>query len=127
MMVDSKGVIYEGRTEGMNEYKEEWAVETDARTLDDAMDGADVFVGLSDGGHGDQGDGRLHGRQPHHLRLWPIPIPEILPEEVAEVRDDAIMATGRSRLSQPGEQRPGLPLHLPGRSGRAGPRRSLRT
>ncbi|MFU8870279.1 malic enzyme-like NAD(P)-binding protein, partial [Natronococcus sp.] len=47
MMVDSKGVIYKGRTEGMNEYKEEWAVETDCRTLDDAMEGADVFVGLS--------------------------------------------------------------------------------
>ncbi|MCL4258042.1 MAG: NADP-dependent malic enzyme, partial [Anaerolineales bacterium] len=50
LLVDSKGVVYKGRTEGMNQYKEEFAVETKARTLADAMNGADVFYGLSVGG-----------------------------------------------------------------------------
>jgi malate dehydrogenase (oxaloacetate-decarboxylating)(NADP+) len=95
MMVDSKGVIFKGRTEGMNEYKEEWAVETDARTLDDAMDGADVFVGLSIAGMVSKDMVRSMAKDPIIFGLA-NPVPEILPEEVAEVRDDAIMATGRS-------------------------------
>jgi malate dehydrogenase (oxaloacetate-decarboxylating)(NADP+) len=52
MLVDSKGVVYKGRTEGMNDYKREFAVETTARNLADALKGADVFVGLSQGGIG---------------------------------------------------------------------------
>jgi malate dehydrogenase (oxaloacetate-decarboxylating)(NADP+) len=95
MMVDSKGVIYKGRTEGMNEFKEEWAVETDARTLDDAMNGADVFVGLSVAGMVSKDMVRSMASNPIIFGLA-NPVPEILPEEVAEVRDDAIMATGRS-------------------------------
>ena len=95
MMVDSKGVIFKGRTEGMNEYKEEWAVETDARTLDDAMNGADVFVGLSVAGMVTKDMVRSMADDPIIFGLA-NPVPEILPEEVAEVRDDAIMATGRS-------------------------------
>jgi malate dehydrogenase (oxaloacetate-decarboxylating)(NADP+) len=95
MMVDSKGVIYKGRTEGMNKYKEDWAVETKARTLAEAMEGADVFVGLSVAG-------MLKKEMVASMADNPVifalanPVPEILPEEVAEVRSDAIMATGRS-------------------------------
>ena len=95
MMCDSKGVIYKGRTEGMNEYKEEWAVETEARSLDDAMDGADVFVGLSVAGMVSKEMVKSMADNPVIFALA-NPVPEILPEEVAEVRDDAIMATGRS-------------------------------
>jgi len=95
MMVDSKGVIFEGRTEGMNEFKEEWAVPTDARTLDEAMEGADVFVGLSVAGMVSKDMVRSMAPDPIIFGLA-NPVPEILPEDVAEVRDDAIMATGRS-------------------------------
>ncbi len=95
LICDSKGVIYEGRTEGMNEYKAPYAVKTDARTLADAMRGADVFVGLST-------KGVVTGEMVSSMADNPVifalanPDPEILPEEVAAVRDDAIMATGRS-------------------------------
>ena len=95
MMVDSKGVIFLGRTEGMNEFKEEWAVETEARSLDDAMAGADVFVGLSVAGMVSKEMVASMADDPIIFALA-NPVPEILPEEVAEVRDDAIMATGRS-------------------------------
>jgi len=95
MMVDSKGVIFKGRTEGMNEYKAEWAVETDARTLEDAMEGADVFVGLSVAGMVSKEMVKSMADDPVIFALA-NPVPEILPEEVAEVRSDAIMATGRS-------------------------------
>jgi malate dehydrogenase (oxaloacetate-decarboxylating)(NADP+) len=95
MMVDSKGVIFKGRTEGMNEYKAEWAVETDARTLDDAMNGADVFVGLSVAGMVTREMVKTMAENPIIFALA-NPVPEILPEEVASVRSDAIMATGRS-------------------------------
>ncbi|MCB9091816.1 MAG: NADP-dependent malic enzyme [Halobacteriovoraceae bacterium] len=95
IMCDSKGVIYQGRTDGMNRYKEEFAIETKLRTLEEAMDGADAFVGLSQ-------KGVLNAKMVKTMAKNPIifamanPDPEILPEEVAEVRDDAIMATGRS-------------------------------
>jgi malate dehydrogenase (oxaloacetate-decarboxylating)(NADP+) len=95
MMVDSKGVIHKGRSEGMNEFKEEWAVETPARSLEDAMEGADVFVGLSIAGMVSKKMVRSMADNPVIFGLA-NPVPEILPEEVAEVRDDAIMATGRS-------------------------------
>jgi len=95
MMCDSKGVIYKGRTEGMNKYKEEWAVETEARTLVDAMNGADVFVGLSVAGMVKKEMVASMAENPIIFALA-NPVPEILPEEVAAVRSDAIMATGRS-------------------------------
>ncbi len=95
MMVDSKGVIFKGRTEGMNPYKDEWAVETEARTLTDAMKGADVFVGLSVAGMVSKDMVRSMAHDPVIFALA-NPVPEILPEEVKEVREDAIMATGRS-------------------------------
>jgi malate dehydrogenase (oxaloacetate-decarboxylating)(NADP+) len=94
-IVDSKGVIYEGRTEGMNEYKALHAVKTDNRTLADAMKGADVFVGLSVKGLVTQEMVASMAKDPVIFALA-NPDPEILPEEVAEVRSDAIMATGRS-------------------------------
>jgi len=95
LVVDSKGVIHEGRTAGMNEYKAPFAVRTEKRTLADAMKGADVFIGLS-------AKGVVSPEMVASMAKDPIifalanPEPEILPEEVAAVRDDAIMATGRS-------------------------------
>ena len=95
LIVDSKGVIYEGREEGMNEYKAPFAVKTDKRTLDDAFKGADVFVGLSVKGLVTKKMVKSMAKDPIIFALA-NPDPEILPEEVAEVREDAIMATGRS-------------------------------
>ncbi|GMV06192.1 MAG: malic enzyme [Gemmatimonadota bacterium] len=95
LIVDSKGVLYEGRTEGMNEYKAPYAVKTEDRTLTDAMKGADVFVGLSMKGVVSKEMVASMADNPIIFALA-NPDPEILPEEVAEVRDDAIMATGRS-------------------------------
>jgi malate dehydrogenase (oxaloacetate-decarboxylating)(NADP+) len=95
LMVDSKGVIYKGRTAGMNPYKERFAVETEARTLADAMQGADVFAGVSV-------KGMVTGEMVASMADNPIifamanPDPEILPEEAFAVRPDVIMATGRS-------------------------------
>ena len=95
IMVDTKGVIYKGRKEGMNPYKEIFARDTDARTLADAVRGADVFTGVS-------AKGMLTKEMVKTMAKDPIifamanPDPEILPEEVAEVRKDAVMATGRS-------------------------------
>jgi malate dehydrogenase (oxaloacetate-decarboxylating)(NADP+) len=95
LISDSKGVLYEGRTEGMNKYKAPYAVKTDARTLADAMKGADVFVGLSMKGVVDREMVASMAENPIIFALA-NPDPEILPEEVAAVRSDAIMATGRS-------------------------------
>ena len=95
LMADSKGVIYEGRTAGMNKYKQEFARRTNARTLGDAMKGCDVFVGLSSAGV-------VNADMVKSMAAKPIifamanPDPEITPPEVAAVRKDAIVATGRS-------------------------------
>ena len=95
LIVDSKGVLYEGREEGMNEYKAPFAVQTDKRTLADAFEGADVFIGLSVKGLVTEAMVRSMAENPIIFALA-NPDPEILPEEVAAIRDDAIMATGRS-------------------------------
>lgn len=95
IMCDTKGIIYEGRTVGMNKYKEDFAVKTDKRTLEDAMDGADVFLGLSQKGAVTKNMVKAMSRNPIIMAMA-NPDPEISPEEVAEVRGDAIMATGRS-------------------------------
>jgi malate dehydrogenase (oxaloacetate-decarboxylating)(NADP+) len=95
IMVDSKGVIFKGRTEGMNEYKERFAVETELRTLSDAMKGADVFTGVSVKGMVTKEMVATMADNPIIFAMA-NPDPEITPEEVAEVRADAIMATGRS-------------------------------
>lgn len=94
-MCDSKGVIYKDRKEGMNKYKDEFAIKTENRTLADAMKNADAFMGVS-------ARGVLTKEMVKTMAPGPIifamanPEPEIYPHEVAEVRDDAIMATGRS-------------------------------
>ncbi|MFO1014007.1 MAG: NADP-dependent malic enzyme [Caulobacteraceae bacterium] len=93
--VDTKGVIYRGRTESMNQWKSAHAVETDCRTLEDAMKGADVFFGLSVKGAVTQDHVKSMGPNPIIFAMA-NPDPEITPEEVHAVRPDAIVATGRS-------------------------------
>lgn len=94
-MCDSTGVIYKGRKDGMNKYKEQFAVETERRTLTQALVGADVFVGLSVAG-------AVTGEMLKPMSKDPIifamanPDPEIEPNKAKEARPDAIVATGRS-------------------------------
>ncbi len=95
IMCDSKGVIYQGRTEGMNQWKSAHAVQTDRLTLSEALDGADVFLGLSV-------KGAVTGEMIKTMAANPIifamanPNPEITPPEAKAARPDAIIATGRS-------------------------------
>ncbi len=95
IMCDTKGVIYQGRTEGMNQWKSAHAARTDARTLEEAMKGADVFLGVSV-------KGAVTAEMVASMADNPIifamanPDPEITPEEAHAVRPDAIVATGRS-------------------------------
>lgn len=95
IMVDTKGVIFKGRTDGMNKWKEELAVETNKRTLAEAVHGSDVFIGVSV-------KGALTPDMLKNMNKDPIifamanPDPEILPEEARAIRPDAIVATGRS-------------------------------
>jgi malate dehydrogenase (oxaloacetate-decarboxylating)(NADP+) len=92
---DIKGVVYKGRKEEMDPLKERYAKETHARTLGEIIEGADVFLGLSAGGV-------LKKEMVARMAARPLimalanPTPEIMPEEVKSVRDDAVMATGRS-------------------------------
>jgi malate dehydrogenase (oxaloacetate-decarboxylating)(NADP+) len=95
LLCDTKGVIYKGRTEGMNQWKSAHAVETKARTLAEAMDGADVVYGLSVKGAVTKDMVRSMAPRPIVFAMA-NPDPEITPEEVRQVRDDAIIATGRS-------------------------------
>ncbi len=95
IMTDSKGVIYKGRGAGMNKYKDEFATERDLKTLEDAMKDADAFIGCS--ARGVLTKEMVKTMAPHPIIFaMANPDPEIYPDEVAEVRDDAIMATGRS-------------------------------
>jgi malate dehydrogenase (oxaloacetate-decarboxylating)(NADP+) len=95
LLCDSRGVIHSGREEGMNSYKEEFAIETKARTLSDALIDADVFVGLSQAGLVSQQMVKAMAPKPIVFAMA-NPDPEITPEDVAAVRPDAITATGRS-------------------------------
>ncbi len=95
IMCDSKGVIYQGREEGMNQWKSAHAAVTDARTLEDAMKGADVFFGLSVKGAVTQEMVTSMADKPIIFAMA-NPDPEITPEAIAEAREDAIVATGRS-------------------------------
>ncbi len=94
-VLDIEGLVYEGREVLMDEYKNCYAQATDARTLDDVIDGADVFLGLS-------APDVLSGEQVKRMAANPFilalanPVPEITPEAVHAARDDAIVATGRS-------------------------------
>ena len=95
LMVDSKGVLYKGRREAMNKYKEEFAAETDCRTLADAMRGADVFFGLSVANILTPEMVRSMAERPIIFAMA-NPDPEIRYELAKEIRPDAIIATGRS-------------------------------
>ncbi|MGA7266563.1 MAG: NADP-dependent malic enzyme [Aestuariivirga sp.] len=95
ILADSKGVVYKGRSDGMNQWKSAHAVATKARTLAEALEGADVFFGLSIAGALTPAMVRSMAPNPIIFAMA-NPDPEITPEEVAKVRSDAIMATGRS-------------------------------
>ena len=94
-LCDTRGVIYQGREAGMNQWKSAHAVATKARTLAEAMVGADVFLGLS---AKDAVTGAMAGSMAARPIIFAManPDPEIRPEDVQAVRDDAIIATGRS-------------------------------
>src|SRR5579859_2580871 len=95
ILCDTKGVIYQGRTEGMNQWKSAHAIATKARSLEEAMVGADVFFGLSVKGAVTPEMVAGMAKQPIIFAMA-NPDPEITPEEVKSVREDAIVATGRS-------------------------------
>jgi malate dehydrogenase (oxaloacetate-decarboxylating)(NADP+) len=94
-LCDTKGVVYKGRKEGMNSYKEEFASNTKARTLAETIAGADVFVGLSTGGAVNKEMVKSMAKDPIVFAMA-NPNPEISYEDATSVRDDIIMATGRS-------------------------------
>ncbi|MFS4581622.1 NADP-dependent malic enzyme [Phaeobacter sp. C3_T13_0] len=95
IVCDTKGVIFQGRTEGMNQWKSAHAIKTELRTLEDAMQGADVFLGVSVKGAVTQQMVAAMADNPVIFAMA-NPDPEITPEEAHEVRVDAIVATGRS-------------------------------
>ena len=95
IVVDSRGVIYQGRKEYMDQWKAPHAVETDKRTLAEAMEGADVFFGLSVAGIVTKEMVASMAPKPIIFAMA-NPDPEVLPEDIKDVRDDAIIATGRS-------------------------------
>jgi malate dehydrogenase (oxaloacetate-decarboxylating)(NADP+) len=95
ILCDTKGVIYQGRTDGMNQWKSAYAVKTKARTLEQALIDADVLFGLSAKGAVTQDMVKMMAPRPIIFAMA-NPDPEITVEEVAAVRNDAIMATGRS-------------------------------
>jgi malate dehydrogenase (oxaloacetate-decarboxylating)(NADP+) len=95
IVCDTKGVIWQGRTDGMNQWKSAHAINTDLRTLEEAMNGADVFLGVSV-------KGAVTAEMVQSMAPNPVifamanPDPEITPEEAQAIREDAIVATGRS-------------------------------
>jgi malate dehydrogenase (oxaloacetate-decarboxylating)(NADP+) len=95
IMCDTKGVVYQGRTEGMNQWKSAHAAKTDLRTLEEAMKDADVFLGVSAKGAVTQAMVESMAENPVIFAMA-NPDPEITPEEAQAVRPDAIVATGRS-------------------------------
>lgn len=95
LLVDKTGVIYEGRTEGMNQWKSAHAVKTNKRTLTEAMEGADLFLGLSSKDAVTPAMVKSMAKQPIIFAMA-NPDPEITPEAAKAVRPDAIVATGRS-------------------------------
>ncbi|MBU4267097.1 MAG: hypothetical protein L6243_05080 [Candidatus Altiarchaeales archaeon] len=95
IMCDSSGTIYKGRKENMNPYKKRYATETQDRTLAEAMQNADVFIGVSVGKCVTQKMVKSMASNPVIFAMS-NPIPEILPEDAFKARDDVVMATGRS-------------------------------
>ena len=94
-LCDTKGVIFEGRTDNMNKWKQEFANDTSKRTLEDALDGADVFIGVSVAGAVTQDMLKKMNKDPIVFAMA-NPNPEICPDDAKEARPDCIMATGRS-------------------------------
>ena len=119
ILCDTKGVIYEGRTDGMNQWKSGFAVKTEARTLADALVGADVFFGLSAKGAVTQDMVKSMAEKPIIFAMA-NPDPEITVEDVAAVRSRRHHGDRPVRLSEPDQQRPRLSLHLPRRARCAG-------
>ncbi|GGE46193.1 phosphate acetyltransferase [Primorskyibacter flagellatus] len=95
IVCDTKGVIWQGRTDGMNQWKSAHAVKTELRTLEEAMKGADVFLGVSVKGAVTQ-EMVMSMAKDAVIFAMANPDPEVTPEEVHEVREDVIVATGRS-------------------------------
>ena len=95
IMCDSRGVIYEGRKEGLNPQKEKFIVDTPKRTIEDALNGSDVFVGLSNGGAITKDMVKTMNDNPIIFAMA-NPDPEITPPDAHDARSDVIMATGRS-------------------------------
>lgn len=95
LVCDSKGVVHRDRVEQMDQFKSAYAIETDKRTLAEAMDGADCFLGLSVAGTVSK---EMVGSMAKNPIVFAManPDPEIMPEDIKEVRSDAIVATGRS-------------------------------
>ena len=94
-MCDSKGVIYKGRKEGMNQWKEKHANDTEKRTLEEAVSGADVFIGVSVADSMTKEMVQSMARDPIIFAMA-NPDPEITPHEAKAAREDVIIATGRS-------------------------------
>ena len=119
LLCDTKGVVYQGRTEGMNQWKSAHAVATRARTLAEAIEGADVVFGLSAKGAVTREMVREHGGQADHVR-------DGQPRPGDHARGRARRQPARNhrhraqRLSEPGQQRARLSVHLPRRARRAG-------
>lgn len=105
-------MIFQGRTEGMNQWKSAHAVKTDLRTLEEAMVGADVFLGVSVKGAVTQ---KMVSSMAENAVIFAManPDPEITPEEVHDVREDVIVATGRSDYPNQVNNVLGFPLSLP--------------
>ena len=118
ILCDTKGVVYQGRDEGMNQWKSAHAAKTDARTLADALDGADIVFGLSAKGALTAGDDPVDGAEPDHLRHGQ----SRSGDHAGGGRRDPHRRDHGDRplgLSEPGQQRARLPLHLPRRARRA--------
>ena len=125
IMCDTSGVIYKGREKGMNQWKSAHAADTPARTLEEAVVGADLLLGLSQKGAVSPAMVASMAKNPIIFAMA-NPDPEVTPEEVHAVRNDAIMATGRSDYPEPGQQRPVLPVPVPRCARRAGDRHQRR-
>ena len=124
LVVDSVGVVHEGRFERMNPYKARFAADTELRTLSEAIRGADVFLGVSTRDVLTPDMLRTMADDPIVLAMA-NPDPEIDYELAVQPRGDVVMATGRSDFPEPGEQRARVPVHLPRCARRAGDRPSM--
>ena len=115
IVCDIEGVVYKGRDKLMDRWKAVYARDTSARTLADAIAGADIFLGLSAGGVLKPEMLKQMASDPLVMALA-NPTPEIMPELALETRPDAMICTGRSDYPEPGQQRPLLSLHFSRRS-----------